>query len=92
MPGVGGRPAGLGGDVITSTGAGKPGPPNGPVTAPAQGSGLSGRGSPSAAGVYEQGDPGGTAGPGWSGVPSSTGGAGGGAPLGNRVPLGSGNR
>ena len=64
MPGVGGRPAGFGGDVNTSTGAGKPGPPNGPDTAPAQGSGLSGRGSPSAAGVYEHGDPGGTAGPG----------------------------
>ena len=46
----------------------------------------------SGGGVYEHGDPGGTAGPGCSGVPSSTGGAGGGAPLGNRVPFGSGNR
>jgi len=31
----------------TSIGAWKPGPPNGPMIAPAQGSGLSGRGSPS---------------------------------------------
>ena len=46
---------------------------------------------PGFAGVYEQGDPGGPAGPGCSGVPSSSCGDGGGAPLGNRVPLGSGN-
>src|ERR1700749_4844278 len=59
---------------------------------PAQGIGLPGRGRSSGGGAYEQGDPGATAGPGRSGVPSSTGGAGGGAPLGNRVPLGSGNR
>src|SRR5689334_16082741 len=73
MPGVGGRPAGLGGDVITSTGAGKPGPPNGPDAAPAHGNGFHGRGRPwsptvtlppGLAGVYEHGDPGGTAGPG----------------------------
>jgi hypothetical protein len=51
MPGVGGMPSGLGGDVATSIGAGKPGPPNGPIVAPAQGNGLSGRGSPSPAGV-----------------------------------------
>src|SRR5579875_2199786 len=59
---------------------------------PAHGNGFHGRGRRSGVGVYEHGDPGGTAGPGWSGVPSNTGGAGGGAPLGNRVPLGSGNR
>src|SRR5437588_1724372 len=59
---------------------------------PAHGIGLPGRGDISAGGAYEHGDPGGTAGPGWSGVPSSTGGAGGGAPLGKRVPFGSGHR
>ncbi|SHT88781.1 Uncharacterised protein [Mycobacteroides abscessus subsp. abscessus] len=41
--------------------------------------------------MYEHGEPGGTAGPGCSGVPSSFGGAGGGAPLAKRVPLGSGH-
>ena len=91
IPGVGGRPFGFGGDVCTSTGAGKP-PPNGPTPTPAHGSGFQGRGGASGAGVYEHAVPGGTAGPGWSGVPSDTGGAGGGAPLGNRVPLGSGQR
>src|SRR5246127_2452 len=59
---------------------------------PAHGIGLPGRGRSSGGGAYEQGDPGATAGPGFSGVPSSTGGAGGGAPLGNRVPFGSGHR
>src|SRR6202008_480199 len=42
--------------------------------------------------VSQHPDPAATAGPGGSGVPSSAGGAGGGAPLGNRVPLGSGQR
>src|SRR5260370_20329939 len=92
MPGIGGRPFGFGGDAWTSSGAGKAGPPNGPMAPPAQGRGLSGRGNAPAAGVYEHGDPGGTAGPGCSGVPSSTGGAGGGAPLGDRVALGAGKR
>lgn len=51
MPGVGGGPSGLGGDGWTSSGAGKSGPPNGPTVAPAQGSGVSGRGNAPAAGV-----------------------------------------
>ena len=63
-PGAGGGASGFGGDVSTSSGAGKAGPPNGPTAAPAQGSGFPGRGVAPAAGVYEHGDPGGTAGPG----------------------------
>lgn len=63
IPGVGGRPFGLGGDVATSIGAGKL-PPNGARSNPAQGNGFPGRGNKSGDGVYEHGVPGGTAGPG----------------------------
>src|SRR6185312_13177962 len=84
IPGVGGRPLGLGGDESTSGSAGYgPPAPKGPWlwSVPAHGIGLPGRGDISGGGAYEHGEPGATAGPGWSGVPSSTGGAGGGAPL-----------
>src|SRR4051794_20116384 len=79
-PGAGCTPFGLGGEPWMSSGAGNI-PPNGPTFRPRQGSGFSGRGFPSGGGTYEHGVPGGTAGPGCSGVPSSSTGGGGGAPL-----------
>src|SRR5690625_2919094 len=68
-PGVDGRPSGFGGEVNTSIGPGY-GPlcPNGPELGSrlAHGSGLPGVGNMPAAGAYEHGDPGATAGPGCS--------------------------
>jgi len=63
IPGVGGRPFGFGGDERTSVGANGLSP-NGPTPAIAQGRKFTGVGKEPAAGAYEQGDPGGTAGPG----------------------------
>jgi len=65
IPGVGGRPAGFGGEEATSGKAGYgPFGPNGPRfwSIPAHGIGLPGRGNNSGVGVYEHGDPGATAG------------------------------
>src|SRR5690349_96946 len=90
-PGECAMPSGFGAEVARSGGP-YSGPPNGPWVAAAHGIGLPGDGIPAAVGVYEHGDPGGTAGPGCSGVPSSGVGAGGGAPFSKRLPLGSGNR
>src|SRR5689334_8773656 len=90
-PGVNPGPLGFGSEVATSGGP-YSGPPKGPVVRCEHGSGSLGRGRPSATGgVYEHGEPLRTPGPGCSGVPSSTVGAGAGAPLGNRWPFGSGN-
>src|SRR5258708_4701118 len=47
MPAVGGSPFGFGGDVMTSVGAGKKGPPNGPMVAPPHRSGVHSRRRPS---------------------------------------------
>src|ERR1700716_4050574 len=92
-PGVNPGPFGLGADVATSGGPNPPGTqPSGPWSSCAHGNGLPGLGRPSAGGVYEHGEPFSTPGPGCSGVPSSTVGAGAGAPLSNRCPFGSGNR